>query len=130
MNKKMNVFTEPRNSVRHFPGFEVLADERKPHWIYRFAVWSGVIMATTPTPENPKGWQFNPATATLAILIASLIAGGSYYIGGRDRDIRLLEEQIKEARKNAADAKQLETYNAGSVDAMKGHANSNTEKKK
>lgn len=99
MNKKMNVFTEPRNSVRHFPGFEVLADERKPHWIYRFAVWSGVIMATTPTPENPKGWQFNPATATLAILIASLIAGGSYYIGGlRTDSIRTRRSMTRRSR--------------------------------
>ena len=81
-------------------------------------------------PENPRGWSLNPATVTLAILIASLIAGGSYYIGGRDAEMRHLQDQINKAAADAAKAKQLETYNAGSVDAMKGHANSNTEKRK
>jgi hypothetical protein len=115
-----------KGTVHPWPGLEIITETKQP-WYIRAAIWTGVIMAT---PETPKGWSLNPATVTLALLIASLIAGGSYYIGGRDAEMRSLQEQIKKAADDAAKAKQLETYNAGSVDAMKGHANSNTEKKK
>lgn len=118
---------EARDSVRLFPGFSVQAEEKKPHWLFRTAVWSGVIMST---PENPKGWTFNPSTVTLALVVAGMIAAGSYYLGAKDAELKILQRQIDAYTADAAKAKQLETYNAGSVDAMKGHTNSNTEKKK
>lgn len=128
MKRTMNAAITTRDSVRHFPGLQTLADvSKRRSWLYRAAVWSGVIMAT---PEHPKGWQLNPATVTLSLVIAGMIATGSYYVGGRDAEMRMLQEKIQKAADDAAKAKQLETYNAGSVDAMKGHANANTEKKK
>lgn len=115
-----------KGTVHHWPGLEIAQPKQPRSRFFRAAVWLGVIM---PTPDNQKGWTFNPATVTLAILVLSLIAGGAYYIGGRDAEMRHLQNQINKAQEDAQKAKQLETYNAGSVDAMKGHSNSNTQKK-
>lgn len=76
----------------------------------------------------PKVWTVNPAVVTLCLLIAGIVAGGAYYLGQRDTEAKHILERVKQAedkanaaQADAAKAKQIETYNAGAVDATKGH---------
>ena len=116
-----------KNTVRQWPGLVIAKEEVKQPWYIRAAIWTGVIMSN---PETPKGWQLNPATVTLALVVAGMIAGGAYYMGKQEAQMQQLLFEIRQAQSDAAKAKERETYNAGSVDAIKGHGNSNTEKKK
>lgn len=108
---------EPKGSnVQIFPGRETSQSNNnepqdKPSWIYRLFLFLGVTMAN---PENPRGWSFNPATATLTLTIAGLLLGGGYYMGHRDNENKHLLERIAAtesvaaaAAKNAQDAKDL-----------------------
>jgi hypothetical protein len=106
-----------------FPGFPPRIGPRP--WYIRFGLYTGLLMAT---PESPKGWSLNPAVVTLIILIASIVAAGAYYLGQRDAESRYLMEQLQQAKEDAKNAQtaaqraiQISSYEAGSVDAQKGH---------
>lgn len=124
--KKMvhEVAAEKRGNVHWWPGTETLetADEEKqpkrPHWFFRAAVWTGVIMSD---PETPKGWSFNPSTITLGLVIASLIAGGSYYLGAQAEREKQIMERLRIAEHDAAEAKKFSVYAAAGSDAQTGH---------
>lgn len=113
---------ERKGTVHNWPGLEIITEHKQP-WYIRAAIWTGVIMAT---PESPRGWSLNPATVTLALVIAGLIAGGSYYMGAQAERERQILERLVRAEDDARRAKDLGLAAAGSA----GHSNSNTEKKK
>ncbi len=60
--------------------------------------WLGFTMART---EDPRGWSFNPATVTLAILIAGLLTGGGYYVGSTDTERKDVQQRLKTAEETA-----------------------------
>lgn len=76
------------------------------HWWLRVTDWVGITMATL-NDKNPNGWSLNPATVTLALVIAGLIAGGSYYMGRQDANNQHLLEKLVEIEKRAATAEKL-----------------------
>lgn len=107
--------------VRRFPTTGILAnenEERIPHWFYRAAVWSGVIMSE---PQSPKGWTFNPSTVTLSLVIAGLIAGGSWYLGAQSERERQIMERLTVAERKADAADTKATYAVSGTDAERGH---------
>lgn len=99
----------------------------RPSRIQRFGIWLGVLMAN---PETPKGWSFNPATATLFLTVLGMVAFGGWYVGQKEAESRHLLEQIQEAKRDAAEAKKLQTYSAGVADTHKPEENKKQEQKK
>lgn len=116
----------PSRVINLFPGLpprEIRAI--KLSWPVRIGLFIGVLMAT---PESPKGWSLNPAVVTLIILIASIVAAGAYYLGQRDAESQHLRQELQQAKDEAKAAAaaaqraiQISSYEAGSVDAQKGH---------
>lgn len=114
--------------------YPILAEsfEKKEPWYVRAGLGVGAMVIK---PESPKGWGWNPAVVTLCLVIVSMgvtavgaLMAGAYYLGQRDNEQRHVLERIEEVQQKAdkaaddADkAKQLESYNAGGVDATKGH---------
>lgn len=101
-----------RSNVSYYP-IRQEVEPPKPSWILRASHWLGITMAQT---ETPRGWSFNPATVTLALVILGMVAAGAYYMGQRDNESRTLIERIERAERDAAEAKKLQTYSAGVAD--------------
>lgn len=117
---------EARSNVSYYPGYQstpIVSEEKKPRWWLRATHWIGITMATT---ENPRGWSWNPATATLMILVVSLVAGGAYYLGGRDKQVDALERRLEGVSSTANTAIDRATYAAGLKDKQENHGNTNT----
>ena len=77
--------------------------------------------------ETPRGWSFNPATVTLALVILGMVAAGAYYMGQRDNEAQNLLKRIEYAEKTAKSADTKATYAVSGADTKSGHkANTNT----
>lgn len=109
-----------RSNVNFFPGF--VPEEKKPSRILAVTHWLGITM---PNPERPSGWQLNPATVTLIILIAGLVAGGAYYVGKRDAESEHLLRKLEQIEKTAQQAKDLSLSKASQI----GHETNENAKK-
>ena len=81
-------------------------EEARRKWWLRVTDWVGITMSTL-NDKNPNGWSLNPATVTLALAVAALIAGGSYYMGARDTNDKYMLERIQKAEDDARRAKDL-----------------------
>lgn len=55
-------------------------------------------------PNNPSGWNWNPAVITLLLLLASLIAGGSWYLGYQAAVIDGIKQDAAESKRAAQTA--------------------------
>lgn len=123
--KMVHEATIKKGTVHHWPGLEIIENKQLP-WYIRAAIWTGVIMAT---PETPKGWSFNPSTVTLALVVAGMIAGGSYYLGAQAEREKQIMERLRIAEHDAAEAKKFSVYAAAGSDAQTGHKPEPKEKK-
>ena len=81
-------------------------------------------------PHEPKGWNWNPAVITLLLVIAALIASGSFYLGYERAVREQMQQQINQAAQDAIKAKERETYNAGVLDSHQPAANKPAKKGK
>jgi hypothetical protein len=98
------------------------SDEEKRSWVIRLTNWLGITMTRT---DSPHGWSFNPATATLALVVAGGLLTGGYLWGENIAERRHLMERIQKAEDDSRRAAQLAAAAAGQA----GH-NANTEVKK
>lgn len=120
MGSQMNEHAA-RSNISYYPIRQEVQEPKKPSWILRAATWLGIIMST---PETPRGWSFNPAVITLALVILSMVAAGAYYMGQRDSEARTLLERVEKAEEDSRRAAQLAAAAAGQA----GH-NTNTKPK-
>lgn len=84
-------------------------DEMQPGWLVRLGIMLGVLMAA----PQPKVWTWNPSVLTLLLLIASMIAGGGYYLGQQDERIRTIQKQADAASAEANTAKTIAITTGG-----------------
>lgn len=96
----------------------VLPEERKPFWLVRFGLWIGTLMVR---PNEPKGWGWNPSVITLLLVIAGLLTSGGWYLGVQWAESRQMQKEIDAFTEDARKAKERQTYNAGQLDAQRGH---------
>lgn len=89
-----------------------------PFWA-RWLIYAGVFMSQ---PAEPKGWGWNPSVLTLCLVVASLIAGGSYYLGHQAAIIENLQQKQVETQSVAGDAINKSLYAISKVDGGDGHA--------
>jgi hypothetical protein len=108
------------SNITRFPitGESIQNEVERPSWIVRASHWLGVTM---PQPEHPRGWTLNPATVTLAIIIAGGLVTGGYLWGENITERRHLLERIEAAEKDAAEAKKFSIYATAGSDASTGH---------
>jgi hypothetical protein len=110
---------------------------RQPSWIKRRLHELGVLAMPATNPQ-PPGFFVNWTTITSLIVVVSAIVGLWYftwqaaqeagYQRGRDEaEKQQLIKQIEEAKRDAAEAKKLQTYSAGVADT---HNESKKEAKK
>ena len=55
-------------------------------------------------PNKPSGWEWNPAVITLLLVLASLIAGGSWYLGYQAAVIDGIKQDAAESKRAAQTA--------------------------
>lgn len=91
---------------RAFPNLPNEGPELRRWWLLRVTDRVGITMATL-NDKNPNGWSINPATITLTLVVAGLIAGGSYYMGQRDNDAKHMMDRLEQAEIDAKKAKDL-----------------------
>lgn len=81
-------------------------EPRQPRykWLLPLCNWVGITMTST---EHPRGWQWNPATVTLFVVVLGMIAVGFYWMGQRDSETRQLLDRLERIEKTAQQAKEL-----------------------
>ena len=110
-----------RNNVTNFRGLQSYIEQpkdKKRSWILVVTDWIGITM---PQPERPNGWQLNPATVTLSLLIAGGLVTGGYLWGENITERKHLMERIQKAEADAAEAKKFSVYAAAGADEAAGH---------
>lgn len=55
-------------------------------------------------PNKPSGWEWNPAVILLLLAIASLLAGGSWYLGYQAAVIDGIKQDAAESKRAAQTA--------------------------
>lgn len=103
-------------TTKHFPALASKPDEAEiveSPWYIRFGVWIGTLMVQ---PEIPKGWGWNPSVITLCIVVLSLVASVSYYMGSANAESKSMMMRLEKAETDAAEAKKLSAYQAGVAD--------------
>ena len=120
-------------NISYLPGWQNVqidlppSPKRELPWIARATNWIGITMST---PETPRGWSFNPATVTLALIVAGGILTGGYLWGENVTERRHLMERIKVAEDKAGAADEKATYAVAGKDKQDGHGpNANTNQK-
>lgn len=118
---------QSRSNVHHWPGTAVNQIESPVRfWLLRATDWIGITMKT----ETPSGWSFNPATVTLALVVAGGILTGGYLWGENVTERRHLLQRIEQAEKDAAEAKKFSIYATAGADEASGHKPEPKEKQK
>lgn len=81
-------------------------EPRQPRykWLLPLCNWVGITMTST---EHPRGWQWNPATVTLFVVVLGMIAVGFYWMGQRDSETQQLLQRLDRIEKTAQQAKEL-----------------------
>ena len=103
-------------------------EEVRRKWWLRVTDWVGITMSTL-NDKSPNNWSLNPATVTLALIVAGLLTGGGYYIGEKNAEYKQLLEKTESAVKKAEAADTKATYAVSGKDEKEGHkpgSNTNT----
>lgn len=120
-------------NISYLPGWQNVqidlppSPKRELPWVIRATTWIGITMAT---PETPRGWSFNPATVTLALIVAGGILTGGYLWGENVTERRHLMERLQKAEADAAEAKKFSIYATAGADEAAGHKPNQKEKQK
>jgi hypothetical protein len=125
-----------KSNVQNFPIFAADERPRRKHWRWlEERLWEiGVIRM--PDRHQPEGVSINWSTVTCLLIVLAAILGLYYFTftvakeqgyreGIDSMEKRSIQQQLDEAKRDAAEAKKLQTYSAGVADSH----NSEKEKK-